>query len=444
MLRCYYNLIASKNVFKNIQDIFFPVEFVDARFLERKSERIVDMYSHPVIHDVLDGGVRHADVMIYSIKNVDSSPWRRRMFEDLQSELSNGGIVGYHFGCKYHKDIQTATLEKDFVFKSRLYCLDLDFRVLEKDYHLIYIDYVIDTVTKKFMTGYENPFNTMICFSGGGWHIYFNDKRAMKWNENIRRVVNHYVDWITFFDRSRDFSQPLTLVDGMEWTADVTILRDERVAFHPDDYLYVYNRHFKVLLNDNDHRRFLHENGPVFSFLRMMMKFVQSETNKLDVHFTKLLKFESINSIFKWIDDFKIHAKDCRFENPFQYPERLKVTIFYICVQKVMKLNELSVDKGLDSVQHMLRGPFSFKFKRQPSGSKYKFDGYPSLPLGTFNNIRKFKKITLSLEDMQRYEESGNEEHLPEQLQESLRAWERFARYATPCGDLIGNNTDMY
>jgi hypothetical protein len=445
LLRAYYGLLSRRGVFREMQRVLFPRELLDRQ--GREKDDIVDPFAPCEVLDVLDGGITHADIMTYGMDSVDCYPRRRKLVADLDGLLGSGQVATYHFGCKYRNDIEACARKSHYNFKSRVFCLDLDFEVLEKDYHLIFIDHIIETVTTRFMRGYDNPFDTLVCFSGGGWHLYFNNRAARRWTDRTRRCVQDYLRWVVFFDRDRDADGFLQLPPRFSWLADGTLVEEGEVkVFIPEDFLPLYRKYVDVVLNDRHHDRFLQCKGPVMSYLRMMWGFIQGHTRRLDVHFKKLVECNSVNFIFKWIDSFRIYADKCGVDNPFQHPERLKVTIFYMCVQRVMMQNKLIIDEGMGDPKHMLRGPFSFKFSESPRSksrlSGYRFSGYPCLPLGTLNNIRKFKRgMTLDLDELARFEESGNEDDLPPQLRESLLAWYRFAQFSTPCEDSCG--TDM-
>lgn len=421
-IRCYHRLLSDEGIFKQMESVFFPYH-----------------------------GITHGDVMYNLMKNLNE-PKRHVMVHSLDALLTRGNVASFHFGPEYKNDILTCHRSVGRVFEphARIFCLDIDVDEMDPVYHLVAIDFMVQRFKKAF-GGTQNEFNTMVCTSGNGWHVYLDVKESTRfWNNRARAAAMEWIDFqggnagkkgLTqewFLEGSGSGDGHMRLKDGYRWLPDCTLLHYNYGVFYPDQFMEWFRKHCikgKVVINDPNPSRFLEKHGFVFSVLYQLSRFITCRTDQYNPQICKLLQSKSIASIFNWLDDFKIFAnafkekEDC--PNPFQEPEQVKCLVFYLCIQQVMLETRFHVDAGMKDIKHPLRAPFSVKFKevgKENQINGFKYDAYLCIPLGTINNALRCKgqSFKLGLESLEDFNRSGDKKDIPPMLLNGIRAWKRF------------------
>ncbi|EKX34882.1 hypothetical protein GUITHDRAFT_118922 [Guillardia theta CCMP2712] len=394
------------------------------------------------------GNVTCADVML----ETDRSKIRKVEVADLKAFVRKylDPLRSFHFGCEYNQPIhRERIMTHGFAPAFRVLSLDIDSAMSVEPFwkqQAFMTCLLANAVLRRFMPAEATERHVLVCFTGGGWHVYFACARLAK--SQARWAIVENISRASLFATERgggsnprfrrDREGFLQLPFGCEWVDGDLLHR--RVDEAPD--VVWKSREDIALLVDNlgyflrdtqgRHREWLGEKGPIVSVLRS----VRHIPHTLDVK-------ERLDGLVREVREGRVRlmgplfsslSRISQFEN--MQARRscvadaawLKGAVMYACISHDCFVSGYHVDQNCGQMQQMLRGPLSAKVRA--SGGCFL-----SYPIGNLSEVLQatYKEAVVRVTDLSDTYDIEKQPILKKGLVR-FYAWARLMRRSTNRG----------
>jgi hypothetical protein len=394
------------------------------------------------------GNVTCADVML----ETDKSKIRKVEVEDLKAFVRKylDPLRSFHFGCEYHQPIHRERITTSGLVPAfRVLSLDIDSAMSVEPFwkqQAFMTCLLANAVLRRFMPAEATERHVLVCFTGGGWHVYFACARLARCRSRWAIVDNVSRASLFATERGggsnphfrRDKDGFLQLPYRCEWVGGD--LLQNRVDDVPD--VIWQSREDTALLVDNlgyflrdthgRHREWMGEKGPVVSILRS----VRHIPHNVEVR-------ERLDDLVKDVQDGRVRLMGALLSSlsrisQFEHMQVksscvadavwLKGVVMYACINHDCFLSGYHVDKNCGQMQQMLRGPFSAKVRA--SG-----DCFLSYPIGNLSEVLQatYKEAVVRVTDLSDTYDVEKQPVLKKGLTR-FYAWARLMRRSTNRG----------
>lgn len=354
------------------------------------------------------GDMRCADIML-ELKS--GKMIRNKEFDSLHDAIAQfqPDLFSYHLGGVYNDLIHRKPMLDSMQIERRLFCMDVDCAKMQPGTwysHCLYVCMLAHRVCDTVMPG--SPDATLICYTGKGWHIYFNSIRLCRLPTAGRSAVRKYTRMQHLFKESKTKAGYETdAATGMflqckdhQWRGGC-LYSGETLVFDIEWFqpLLQQQESFFLVASRFRQKEWMQEGGIVVSTLELFRNNAQSfagkaklESLQQDVSKGNIRTMQVLLSNLSRIALFCSNQKD---PSIIASEITAKAAMMYSCVMHDAAICNLHTDVGMDSPGHMLRGILAPKKRGD--------EVHLSNPLGSIKDTLKHlqETATLTLEDIQ-------------------------------------------
>eukprot|EP00960_Hanusia_phi_P009197 265611-Hanusia_phi.AAC.3 len=354
---------------------------------------------YPIVQETFfRGHIASSDVMLETERAVIRKEEVLNLKEYIASR--ERGLLSLHLGAEYSDYMRRERISEGFRPVYRIFSLDLDCKVTGEAYftqQAFMAGLYGVSMMQRFMDRLTKEVDLMVCFTGGGWHVYFASERLARQDSQGRAVILQNLQRESVFSMRRDgtfarnFNGHLVLRQGVSWkmgdlvhTAKDGTVRDVWEC-RREAWFLIANEDCFLRAAPLREKDWLAPGGPVSSILFTVQPLARSVevSQRLasmveDLEKGRVRVFSSLMAaVARVMQLAAVKEEDALTLGSSVW---LRAVVMYACISHDCCVSGMHLDHHTRDSRQMLRAPLSAKVKSRSWGE---VTSYISLPLGS-------------------------------------------------------------